>query len=224
MLVLSTALSTHIAHLPPGDPSYTTLGRLALYLAHFCQGLALLGLYMIVMGGAMWIARSTLPGAIPLGEEFAEEVEAAMKAASGARGKSKSKSTSSSGGGAGVGAGGGGGDGGESGPWQPSPRMMSALVTASFVGYTLAPWVLPVLAVIRLPSETRDALLCFAAAAAWSFLVAALPPAPPELEQGAGITGRGLHPSTFRLNVSAFCGIGGAFRGYYGVLRINRGY
>jgi hypothetical protein len=28
--------------------------------------------------------------------------------------------------------------------------------------------------------------------------------------------GRGLHPSTFRLNVSAFCGIGGAFRGYLG--------
>jgi hypothetical protein len=27
---------------------------------------------------------------------------------------------------------------------------------------------------------------------------------------------RGLHSSTFRLNVSAFCGIGGASRGYVG--------
>jgi len=30
------------------------------------------------------------------------------------------------------------------------------------------------------------------------------------------VTGRGLHSSTFRLNVSALCGIGGAFRGYLG--------
>jgi len=40
-------------------------------------------------------------------------------------------------------------------------------------------------------------------------------------------SGRSLHSSTFRLNVSAFCGIGGAFRGYLGgaceVLRGNRG-
>jgi hypothetical protein len=28
--------------------------------------------------------------------------------------------------------------------------------------------------------------------------------------------GRGLHSSTFRLNASAFCGIGGASRGYLG--------
>ena len=28
--------------------------------------------------------------------------------------------------------------------------------------------------------------------------------------------GRGLHSSTFRLNVSGFCGIGGAFRGSFG--------
>jgi len=28
------------------------------------------------------------------------------------------------------------------------------------------------------------------------------------------VPGRGLHSSTFRLNVSAFCGIGGALRGY----------
>jgi hypothetical protein len=28
--------------------------------------------------------------------------------------------------------------------------------------------------------------------------------------------GRGLHSSTFRLNVSAFCGMGGAFRGCLG--------
>jgi len=31
-------------------------------------------------------------------------------------------------------------------------------------------------------------------------------------------TGRGLHSSTFQLNVSAFCGIGGAFRGCIGVI------
>jgi len=31
-----------------------------------------------------------------------------------------------------------------------------------------------------------------------------------------GEGGRGLHSSTFRLNVSAFCGIGGAFRGCVG--------
>ena len=37
---------------------------------------------------------------------------------------------------------------------------------------------------------------------------------------GAGSAGgRGLHSSTFRLNVSAFCGIGGAFRVFQGVLR-----
>jgi len=39
---------------------------------------------------------------------------------------------------------------------------------------------------------------------------------------------RGLHSSTFRLNVSAFCGIGGAFRGCLGgvegVLGGIRGY
>jgi len=28
--------------------------------------------------------------------------------------------------------------------------------------------------------------------------------------------GRGLHSSTFRLNISVFCGIGGAFRGCLG--------
>jgi hypothetical protein len=33
------------------------------------------------------------------------------------------------------------------------------------------------------------------------------------------LTGRGLHSSTFRLNVSAFCGIGGAIRGYRGIVR-----
>jgi len=30
------------------------------------------------------------------------------------------------------------------------------------------------------------------------------------------VVGRGLHPSTFRLNVSALCGIGGAFMGGIG--------
>jgi len=30
------------------------------------------------------------------------------------------------------------------------------------------------------------------------------------------LAGRGLHSSTFRLDVSAFCGIGGAFRGFLG--------
>ena len=35
------------------------------------------------------------------------------------------------------------------------------------------------------------------------------------IEQASGrVFGRGLHSSTFRLNVSAFRGIGGAFRGY----------
>jgi hypothetical protein len=33
---------------------------------------------------------------------------------------------------------------------------------------------------------------------------------------GGGGVGRGLHSSTLRLNVSAFCGIGGAFRGCFG--------
>ena len=31
--------------------------------------------------------------------------------------------------------------------------------------------------------------------------------------RGGGGGGRGSHSSTFRLNISAFCGIGGAFRG-----------
>ena len=31
-----------------------------------------------------------------------------------------------------------------------------------------------------------------------------------------GVNGRGLHLSTFRLNVSTFCGIGGALRGCVG--------
>ena len=43
----------------------------------------------------------------------------------------------------------------------------------------------------------------------------------------AGVPGRGLHSFTFRLNVSALCGIGGAYRGclrgvmgYLGVFRV----
>jgi hypothetical protein len=34
---------------------------------------------------------------------------------------------------------------------------------------------------------------------------------------------RGLHSSTIRLNVSAFCGIGGALQGFYGVFRRCQG-
>jgi len=34
-----------------------------------------------------------------------------------------------------------------------------------------------------------------------------------ELERVAEVRPRGLHSSTFRLNVSAFCGIGGVCRG-----------
>jgi len=63
------------------------------------------------------------------------------------------------------------------------------------------------------------------------------PTAVPTSEGGVGVGGggrstgvgsRGLHSSTFRLNVSAFCGIGGACRGRLGfveeVLRgIKRG-
>ena len=45
-------------------------------------------------------------------------------------------------------------------------------------------------------------------------------PSPHEDEEDAAartvITGRGLHSSTFQLNLSAFCGIGGAFRGCLG--------
>jgi len=37
-----------------------------------------------------------------------------------------------------------------------------------------------------------------------------------EINHTMGAHGRGLHSSTFRLNVSAFCGIGGAFRGCSG--------
>jgi hypothetical protein len=37
------------------------------------------------------------------------------------------------------------------------------------------------------------------------------------------LTGRGLHSSTFRFNVSAFCGIGGAFSDCEGVFRRFRG-
>ena len=55
------------------------------------------------------------------------------------------------------------------------PRFLSALVAASFVGYTAAPWVLPVFSVIRLPTEAAAGLLLFAAFASWSFIVAALP-------------------------------------------------
>jgi hypothetical protein len=36
-------------------------------------------------------------------------------------------------------------------------------------------------------------------------------------------TGRGLHSSAFRLNVSAFCGIGGAFRCYVGGIQAVSG-
>jgi hypothetical protein len=32
--------------------------------------------------------------------------------------------------------------------------------------------------------------------------------------------GRGLHSSTFRLNVSTFCGIGGAFEGCLGGIQV----
>jgi len=37
-----------------------------------------------------------------------------------------------------------------------------------------------------------------------------------ELKSGSRHCGRGLHSSTIRLNVSAFCGTGGAFRGCLG--------
>ena len=51
--------------------------------------------------------------------------------------------------------------------------------------------------------------------------VADVPPAPPTLAWNlphtcifqSDIVGRGLHSSTFRHNVSAFCGTGGAYRG-----------
>ena len=39
----------------------------------------------------------------------------------------------------------------------------------------------------------------------------------------ARITGRGLESSTFQLNESAFCGIGGAFRGCPGGVLVVRG-
>jgi hypothetical protein len=35
-------------------------------------------------------------------------------------------------------------------------------------------------------------------------------------DREGGIHGRGLHSSTFRLNVSAFCGLGATFTGYSG--------
>ena len=46
----------------------------------------------------------------------------------------------------------------------------------------------------------------------------------PLLDGEGGLdTGRGLHSSAFRLNVSAFCGIGGALRDCLGVvLRVFR--
>jgi len=70
----------------------------------------------------------------PLGEELAEAMGAARRAASGLGG----------GGGAGGGGGGedGGGGGGETGPVQGqlSPMVVSALVALSFVGYSLATW------------------------------------------------------------------------------------
>jgi len=37
---------------------------------------------------------------------------------------------------------------------------------------------------------------------------------------GGETVARGLHSSTFRLNFSAFCGIGGTFRGCLGVCRV----
>jgi len=37
--------------------------------------------------------------------------------------------------------------------------------------------------------------------------------------RGGCISGRGLHSFTFRLNVSPFCGIGGAFMGSLGGVR-----
>ena len=73
VLLLSTALATHPdvrMHSPPGESdsySYSTVGWLALHLARLVEGVAVLGVYVVVMGGAMWIARSTLPGAPPLG-------------------------------------------------------------------------------------------------------------------------------------------------------------
>ena len=40
---------------------------------------------------------------------------------------------------------------------------------------------------------------------------------------GVAIPGRALHSFTFRLIASAFCGIGGAFRGCEGVLCVRTG-
>jgi hypothetical protein len=40
-----------------------------------------------------------------------------------------------------------------------------------------------------------------------------------DFHQEVDVDGRGLHSSTFRLNLSAFCGIRGAIRGCQGVVR-----
>lgn len=172
ILVLSTAL--HRVEWKPEE--YTHLGRFLLNLAHFAQGVAILCGYVVVTAGAMWVARSTLPGAPPIGEMLV----AAMQG----------------GGGGGHVAGDRGAKGGTLGAAGLSPRFVSAFVAASFVGYTLAPWVFPVLGYIRLPGEARLGLMLFAAFASWSFLVAALPEpllsiADPEHGGGSGSGGGG---------------------------------
>jgi len=42
---------------------------------------------------------------------------------------------------------------------------------------------------------------------------------PPNAGRRRRLLGRSLHSSTFRLNISAFCGVGGAFRVIQGVCR-----
>jgi WD40 repeat protein len=72
-------------------------------------------------------------------------------------------------------------------------------------------------------------LMTWAAHKGWCSQVQFIPsnsqsPAPPLVLTAGGMdgvvalwdVGKGLHSSTFRLNLSAFCGIGGTFRGFLG--------
>jgi len=59
------------------------------------------------------------------------------------------------------------------------------------------------------PAETRNGEM----ARPWVVAAAAVHTAVRGVHGAVPVSGRGLHSSTFRLNLSAFCAIGGAFRG-----------
>ena len=77
VLILST-----LVHRGEGWREYTITGWLMLQVTT-CAGSAMLAAYVVVMSAAVWVARSTLPDAPPVGNLLADVIEAAAAASDG---------------------------------------------------------------------------------------------------------------------------------------------